>query len=172
MGCRDGATLEVLLDACSDFAGPGVDGAELVSAALAELSEKGLLEFPFTEQAGATRRQVVKRMAGVGAAAFSAPLIISAAAKTPYAAAYGTCTAQYQPCVGAGTCCTGLACTNGGAAGSMAQKYCGKAGCTPKGSQPMIGGKASNCNASNLSMPNSTLCCSGTCDSSNKKVCF
>jgi DNA-binding transcriptional regulator YhcF (GntR family) len=79
----------------------GLD-AGTVARALEELEQCGLLDA--APQAGLTRREATARLAKVGAAAASAPLIYSIAAPTPaLAASQAFCTAH--PCTSnAGTC--------------------------------------------------------------------
>jgi hypothetical protein len=158
--CEGGASVDELVSGIGQRDGYE-DPQALVLAAVDELAEKGLLEGHPSDSSAVTRRQAIRRMAGVGAAAVAAPLIVSAAVKTPYAAAYTTCLAKYSECTGTPQCCAGLVCTRNGA--SSGPLYCNVATCTPKGSKP--GGQA--CTGTNAS-----LCCSGTCGSgANSGVC-
>jgi hypothetical protein len=79
--CESGATLSELAEmlVAHKLAGSIDDGTRLAEAALFELEQKGLLETGLG--AGRMpRRQALGRMAGVGALAFSAPMIVSATA--------------------------------------------------------------------------------------------
>jgi hypothetical protein len=141
-----------------------LDREDAVRQAVGELLDKDLL----TGIGGSnlTRRDAVRRMAGVGAAAFAGPMIVSAAVKPAYALAYGTCVGNHQPCVpgGAPCCKTGtstLVCTNGlpSQSKSKDQTYCAAPSCVPKGSKPPgSNGKDTNCSSATAS-----ACCSGVC---------
>jgi hypothetical protein len=135
--------------------------SESAEAALAELEDLNLIRRESADgtPAGISRRQAVQRMASVGAAAFAAPFVVSAAIKTPYAAAYAGCGQKYQPCVQNGPkCCSGLVCTNGSTTGggsTGSQRYCNVSTCTPKGGQP-VKTQSGKCDP--------TMCCSGMCN--------
>jgi len=150
-----------------DQASASVAGARLspetVEAAMAQLEDLTLVRRESTEgtPAGISRRQAVQRLVGVGAAAFAAPFVVSAAVKTPYAAAYAGCGQKYQPCVQNGpACCSGLVCTSGSTTGSGSstgsQRYCNVATCMAKGGQTSTTKGSAKCEP--------TLCCSGMCN--------
>ncbi len=114
--CEGGATLGEIAEQISarGLTGSKVDAAELASTAVAELAEQGLLE---TSGAGAavgliSRRRALRRMAGIGAAAVSAPLIVSAGVPTAaFAAAscasyLGACHTSYNSGTTVPVCCS------------------------------------------------------------------
>ena len=68
----------------------------LVDAAFSELREKELLEPPRVKAGGMPRRQALRRIAGAGAVAFAAPMIVSAAIPSA-AAASSRCIAGVAP---------------------------------------------------------------------------
>lgn len=159
--CEGGIDRDELFDQVSAF--EGALDAEAAEIALAELEDLNLIrrESAHATESGISRRQAVQRIAGVGAAAFVAPFVVSAAVKTPYAAAYSGCGQKYQPCVDNGPkCCSGLVCTNGSTTGSGSptgsQKYCNISTCVPKGGQPVNTKSGWKCDP--------LMCCSGMCN--------
>lgn len=115
--CERGATLGEIAEQISqrDLAGSGVDAAELANTAVAELVEKGLLETSGAAAAAGlvSRRQALRKMAGVGAAAIAGPLVVSAAVPTAAFAA-ASCSSASGTC-GSETgysCCTGYVCSS------------------------------------------------------------
>ena len=79
--CEGGATLGEVAEqlVARDLADSSDDAAELADTAVAELVEKGLLKTSGIGADRVSRRQALRRMAGVGAAALVAPLVVSAA---------------------------------------------------------------------------------------------
>ena len=79
--CEGGATLDGIAEqiVAHDLAGSSDDATELAQSAVSELVEKGLLEASGVRAGLVSRRQALRRMAGVGAAAVVAPLVVSAA---------------------------------------------------------------------------------------------
>jgi hypothetical protein len=142
-----------------------------VTQAVIELRDKGLLED--RPLAGVSRRDALRKFAGVGIAAASAPLIVSALAPTPADAFSGpTCRPLNATCTSAteggnGDCCGATTiCTNGG--NGVAQRYCKPQGtvCTPGGSKP--GGV--NCTNSGNNHVANAQCCSGFCGNGSNTV--
>lgn len=163
---RDGADFEDLERAVRELRA-GEDAAEaLALIAIRELEEKQLLDGPSARPATVSRRDALRKMAGVGMAAVTAPLVVSAAVTTPEAAAQSplNCSAVTVRCDGnnALPCCPGLTCTAGSPAGS--RSYCSlTTSCTGRGHQP--GGQA-------CSTTTRSSCCSGACQTgSNSNLC-
>jgi len=90
--CESGATLTEVAAMlfAHDLASSLDDATTLAEAALSELDEKGLLDTSL-RPAGIKRRQALGRIAGVGALAFSAPLIVSATASAATVGLLGVC---------------------------------------------------------------------------------
>jgi hypothetical protein len=115
----DGETeLEALV---ASVAAMGVDGdpEEVTLRALAELEEKRLLDVAYEGRTSElSRRQMMGRLAGVGMAAVAVPLVVSAAAPNPAAAASPPCVNPLGVCVAGtnntnGNCCGTVTCTQG-----------------------------------------------------------
>ncbi|MGA2471535.1 MAG: hypothetical protein ABSG64_12715 [Solirubrobacteraceae bacterium] len=81
--CADGATLSELAKmlVAHKLAGSRGEATTLAETALSEFAENGLLETSL-EPGGIPRRQALRRIAGVGALAVGAPLIVSAGIPT------------------------------------------------------------------------------------------
>jgi hypothetical protein len=94
--------------AASARLGEPVDERHVLDA-LAQLEERELMVAPLRVRNGLSRRDLVRKSAGVGAAAFAAPLITTIVAPTPAAAVTATCgTALCCPCCfgsGGQSCC-------------------------------------------------------------------
>jgi hypothetical protein len=146
--CESGATLTELAAMlfAHNLASSLDDATTLAEAALSELDEKGLLETSL-RPAGIKRRQALGRIAGVGALAFSAPLIVSATASAAQVNLGDLCGAS-KTCPGGSTCkaCSGTLCPSGG----MCCSHNGNGGTLPNGSSCSANGN----------------CCSGSCVSS------
>jgi hypothetical protein len=84
--CEEGASLDELMVAVASVS-DDADAERLVLSALAELHEKQLLDGTGAAAAAVSRRDVLKRLAGIGAAATMVPLVISAAVPKPADAA-------------------------------------------------------------------------------------
>lgn len=180
--CAGGATFDEITDALVEQAVVEAGGAgeaeAIAERALTELDEKGLLEQP---GAGVSRRHALRRIAGIGAGALVAPLVVSAtvptaaeafaspvhcgkAGKACLTASCGTSTSNN--CCGPGVngcptgtvggcyCNTSLSCTNCIASGGTinAGSKCAAGTCTTKGT--------ANC-----------CCCSGTCSATTTGKC-
>jgi hypothetical protein len=183
--CEGGATLGEIAERIivRDLAGSNDAAMELADTAVSELVEKGLLETSGVEASAAvSRRQALRRMAGVGGAAVMAPLIVSAAIHPAAAFASPPCTAGgaqgcpntacctgYTTCTsthgGSGYCCTssyGAVCS-----GTNASTEC----CSSAGLQCSTSGSPSGtcCYASDMepgapcTISNKSKCCSGSC---------
>jgi hypothetical protein len=169
--CDGGASLDEIARqiVARGIASAGEDAIEVARAAVSELEDKGLLESHGVGADGVSRRHALRQMAGVGAAAVVAPLVVSAAVPKS-AAAFGsppTCRTTGQTCTPPGstnatnTCCTGSAtasdyCTAGGICAA-----CFAPNTTPTPACP--GGN---------NMPN-FACCSGFCgNGSNASTCL
>jgi hypothetical protein len=154
--CAAGASLGHLAAAVEPLLAGG-DSEALALAALAELYEKGLLLAPVPTD-GISRRQVIRRMAGVGVAALAAPLVVSAAVPNSAAAVaspLGGCVPVGGSCNHAGTANAGNNCCTSTGAGQ--QLYCSSTSlCTQclKSGQVPSGGCTSS---------NTYQCCSGAC---------
>ena len=114
--CEGGATLDEVAEqiVARDLAGSSDEAMELADTAVAELVEKGLLETSGVGASRVSRRQALRRMAGVGAAAVVAPLVVSAAVPNS-AAAVGSCAGLGVGCFSANSvsnCCPMLYCNN------------------------------------------------------------
>jgi hypothetical protein len=114
--CEGGATLGEVAEqlVARDLADSSDDAAELADTAVAELVEKGLLKTSGIGADRVSRRQALRRMAGVGAAALVAPLVVSAAVPNSAAAA-GSCVGLGVGCFSANSvsnCCTMLYCNS------------------------------------------------------------
>jgi hypothetical protein len=113
--CEGGATLDEIAEQliARDLADSSDAAAELADTAVAELIEKRLLDTSGIEaSAGVSRRQAMRRMAGIGGAAILGPLIVSAA--VPTAAFALSCHSTGGTC-GSSTshsCCTGYVCSS------------------------------------------------------------
>jgi hypothetical protein len=119
--CKGGATADAI---AVQFAAQGAsndEALEMAEAAISELAEKQLLVASNATAELISRRHALRRLAGVGAAAVAAPLIVSAAVPKS-AEAHGsppTCAQNGQACTPANTantannCCTstGAFCT-------------------------------------------------------------
>lgn len=156
--CEKGASLDEIAGrlVADDIVSSDEDASELAQAALAELVEKNLIE---TSGAGASlvsRRQALRTMAGVGAAAVVAPLIVSAAVPRS-ASAHGslpTCKATGVACTPASTANAGNnCCTSNG-------DYCSSSG---------AGQKCVACVANGSTCFSDYQCCSGDCSTSTDK---
>ena len=151
--CEGGATLSELAEmlVAHNLAGSPHDAATLAEAALSELAEKGLLETSFAPE-GMPRRQALRRIAGVGAAAVGAPLIVSAGLPTSAFAAVSTpCITNGDHCLASGgpsNCCADLYCDYS-SGGQLTCHDCYASGSKPRGD--------------NCSSYNSFRCCSGAC---------
>ena len=113
--CEGGATLDEVAEqiVARDLAGSSDEAMELADTAVAELVEKGLLETSGVGASRVSRRQALRRMAGVGAAAVVAPLVVSAAVPKS-ALAHGSpasCKSGIEACTGTAfadnNCCSG-----------------------------------------------------------------
>lgn len=132
----------------------GLD-AEVVARALAELEASGLLEAGTT--AGVTRREATARLASIGAAAASAPLIYSIAAPTPaLAASEAVCemagcgkTAGSPPLVCPTGClvCGFSGCKNGTKTCTGSTGYCVAACTTSHCNQTKVNGSLCGCSS-------------------------
>jgi hypothetical protein len=183
--CEGGATLDQL--AASVVGHTAADGETNALQALAALEEKGLLD---EAGGGVSRRHALRKMAGVGAGALLAPLVVSAAVPKS-AEAFGspnTCgspaaTGQQKKCVNASTFGTGpantccgpglLSCPSASGTGSGGC-YCGSdskcQNCAQTGqsvNDPVhcSYGSCSTKGAINL------CCCSGVCSSTTANKC-
>jgi hypothetical protein len=104
--CQDGASLDELMVAVVRRTdSTGADTERLVLSALAELHEKQLLDGTGAAAAAVSRRDVIKRLAGIGAAATMVPLVISAAVPKPADAA-GSSAATCHTTTTTSTACT------------------------------------------------------------------
>ena len=117
--CDGGATLDEIAEQliARDVADSSEAAAELADMAVAELIEKRLLDTSGVEvSAGVSRRQALRRIAGVGGAAIMGPLIVSAAIPSS-AAALGSCVGLGLVCTTGQTCCASgsitIPCTSG-----------------------------------------------------------
>ena len=113
--CEGGATLGEIAEQiiARALAGSSDDATELANTAVSELREKGLLETSGVGAGLLSRRHALRRMAGVGAAAVVAPLVVSAAVPKS-ASAHGSpasCKSLGQACTGTdfahNNCCPG-----------------------------------------------------------------
>ena len=153
--CDGGATLGDVAEqlVAHDLAGSGEDATELAGTAVSELVEKGLLETSRVGAGAVSRRQALRRMAGVGAAAVVAPLVVSAAVPSAAAAVstscssiFGTtCTTNTQCCSSAGLQCGGTAIT--GECCYVAATHVGTANCSQCCSKA-CSGSSGNCHNS------------------------
>jgi hypothetical protein len=136
--CRPAATLPELTRHVAGSM-PGEDAESLTLRALAELEDKGLLE-P-ADAAGLSRRQAMRRMAAMGAAAASVPLIASAIVTTPAMATSDGVLVAGAPCTQDNQCAGALVCSANGFC------YTSHDPCSTAG-QACVGG---------------STCCSGNC---------
>jgi hypothetical protein len=151
--CASGATVgdlaEILI--ASGLAGSLGDATTLAEAALSELDEKGLLESAQAE--GMPRRQALRRITGVGAAAVGAPLIVSAALPTSAFANLST------PCVSGGNECT----TAGGPSNCCSQLYCDTQPGNPSPTCHDCYTTGNKPQGADCTTANQYKCCTGTC---------
>jgi hypothetical protein len=156
--CEGGASLQdianrISVDRLGGSSAPE-DAEILAQAAVTELEEKSLLIGNGPGAEGISRRHVLRRMAGVGAAALAAPLVVSAAVPKPAEAA-----GSPPGCGIVGATCTPPNSHN------SANTCCTSTGnnCSPAGicSTCLLNGDAVTCAAPY----SNTSCCSGTCAS-------
>jgi hypothetical protein len=180
--CEDGATLDQMVDSVMARIGAAVDGrgdAETtVLRAIDELQEKALLR----EGAApglVSRRQALRRMAGVGAGAALAPLVVSAAVPKP-AEAFGsplTCLGKNSAtkCATASTCGTtaGNNCCPAGSGGCHPGSGSGVGGCFC-GTDQLCHDCATSGNPPDSKCPSACTTnptCSGTAGTANPCCC-
>ena len=143
-------------------------GPDEVSAALAQLEERSLLEAPpLVLHEGLSRRDLVRRSALTGAAVAMAPLITSIAAPTAAMASSHTlpagCTCTKNPDCASNHCCqsvrvgrTNTACNNGCCV--LHDNSCQLR--TDSAGNPICSVVLANC--SSINCPGSTRCCTST----------
>jgi hypothetical protein len=167
--CQDGASLDELMVAVVRHTdSTGADTERLVLRALAELHEKQLLDGTGAAAAAVSRREVIKRLAGIGAAATMVPLVISAAVPKPADAAGSSAATCHT------TTTTSTACTMPGTS-PQALNGC----CSPGQSAPgYFCDSGSHCQmcftnvqpgGNKCDATNSFMCCTGQCASTGQK---
>ena len=167
--CEGGATLSEIAEQiiARDLAGSSDEATELADTAVAELIEKGLLQTSGIGADRVSRRQALRRMVGVGAAAVVAPLVVSAAVPKS-ALAHGSPASCVQ---------TGSACSHEKTINSANNNNC----CTSTGDYCSANPTAvcTTCVGSGQTPPggcsgaNKYECCSNACQASpNQTLCF
>lgn len=157
--CQGGASLDDLMGAVAPLA-DAADAEALVLTALAELRERRLLEATGGAIGAVSRRDVLKRLAGVGAAAAMVPLVVSAAVPKP-ADALASITANCQT--------TGGPCTVASSS-TLVDNGC----CSPTQSAPgYYCNSGKTCQAclakgTTCTQTGAFMCCSGICTGSSK----
>jgi hypothetical protein len=170
--CEGGASLDEIArqTVAYGMASTDEDAIELAQAAVSELEEKGLLESRGVGADGVSRRHALRQMAGVGAAAVVAPLVVSAAVPKPADAAGSpaTCASGNKQCSPAGTvnadnnCCPGAGTLNLYCAVTPPSKC---QPCVLAGNAPTDGTTCATLGAANYT------CCSGHCSATTAGVC-